>query len=342
VVSRRVTLRPANPRGAEAPPLGLVSALALAPGSYEIRVGVQLSDGAAGSVHTFVDIPDFAREPLSMSGVRLHVLPEEPSAPRDEIDGVLPFAPTARRTLPRRIGHNRPHRPRLGATTRGPKIGWPGRFDMRQMQRLYGVGTLIVGLAAGAATIAAQAPPPAPAGRQGGPRGPVLSVTTSAFPDGGEVPMRNAGRGENKSPAFEFHWSNANTPADAPAALVTYAVILHDVENSTNRGTTDTLHWSAFNIPGSAKGIAEGLGPGTLPDGTVNGPGIGARGGNPAAYFGPGAGPGPFHHYVFEFYALDTKLNLPATATRDDLLKAMEGHVIGKAAYVGRFHAPNP
>jgi phosphatidylethanolamine-binding protein (PEBP) family uncharacterized protein len=45
---------------------------------------------------------------------------------------------------------------------------------------------------------------------------------------------------------------------------------------------------------------------------------------------------------VFEFYALDTKLDLAATTTREDLLKAMEGHVIGKAAYVGRFHAPNP
>ena len=72
----------------------------------------------------------------------------------------------------------------------------------------------------------------------------------------------------------------------------------------------------------------------------MNGPGINARGGNPGSYFGPGAGPGPFHHYVFEFYALDTKLDLPATATRDELVKAMDGHVIGKAAYVGRFHAP--
>jgi phosphatidylethanolamine-binding protein (PEBP) family uncharacterized protein len=183
----------------------------------------------------------------------------------------------------------------------------------------------------------------APAGgARGGGRGPVLSVTSTAFPDGGEVPMHNAGRGDNKSPAFEFHWMNGATPADAPAALVTYTVILHDIENSTARGTGDTLHWSAFNIPGSAKGMAEGLGAGDLPDGTRNGPGINARGGNPGSYFGPGAGVGPFHHYVFEFYALDTKLDLPATTTREDLLKAMEGHVVGKAAYVGRFHAPNP
>src|SRR5579862_10048928 len=185
--------------------------------------------------------------------------------------------------------------------------------------------------------ISASAQAPA-AGR--GPARPVLSVTTSAFPDGGEVPMKNAGRGENKSPAFEFHWTLASASAAAPENLQSYAVIFHDIENSTNKTTVDTLHWSAFNIPGSAKSMPEGLGSGDLPDGTRNGPGLGARGGNPPAYFGPGAGPGPLHHYVFEFYALDTKLDLPANTTRDELLKAMDGHVIGKAAWFGRFHAP--
>jgi len=179
-----------------------------------------------------------------------------------------------------------------------------------------------------------------PGGGKGGQKGPVLSVTSNAWPDGGEVPMRHAGRGENKSPAFEFHWNQGVNPATAPAELQTYAVIFHDIENSTAKTTVDTLHWSAFNIPGTAKGLPEGLAAGELPDGTRNGPGISARGGAPGAYFGPGAGPGPFHHYVFEFYALDTKLDLPATATRDELVKAMDGHVIGKAAYVGRFHAP--
>jgi Raf kinase inhibitor-like YbhB/YbcL family protein len=178
-----------------------------------------------------------------------------------------------------------------------------------------------------------------PAGGKGGPPRPVLSVTSSAWPDGGEVPMRNAGRGENKSPAFEFHWTAGNNPVAAPEGLQTYAVIFHDIENSSNKTTVDTLHWSAFNIPGTAKGLPEGLGSGDLPDGTRNGPGIAAGRGAPA-YFGPGAGPGPFHHYVFEFYALDTKLDLPANTTRDALMKAMDGHVIGKAAYVGRFHAP--
>ena len=185
------------------------------------------------------------------------------------------------------------------------------------------------------------APGGAPAGGAPGrgQRGPAFNVTSTAWPDGGEVPMKHAGRGENKSPAFEFHWFNGTAAAEQPATVQSFAVIFHDIENSTNRGTADTLHWSAFNIPATAKGLPEGLGPGVLPDGTTNGPGINARGGAPGSYFGPGAGPGPFHHYVFEFYALDIKLELPATATREQLLAAMEGHVVGKAAYVGRFHA---
>jgi hypothetical protein len=191
-------------------------------------------------------------------------------------------------------------------------------------------------IAASCAMVMAQAP----AGGKGGPPRPVLSVTSNAWPDGGEVPMKHAGRGENKSPAFEFHWSIGPNPGAPPDNLQTYAVIFHDIENSSNRTTVDTLHWSAFNIPGTAKGLPEGLGAGDLPDGTRNGPGIAGRGGNPSAYFGPGAGPGPFHHYVFEFYALDTKIDLPATTSRDDLMKAMDGHVVGKAAWVGRFHAP--
>ncbi|HZQ53015.1 MAG TPA: YbhB/YbcL family Raf kinase inhibitor-like protein [Bryobacteraceae bacterium] len=169
----------------------------------------------------------------------------------------------------------------------------------------------------------------------------VLWVTSNAWADGAEIPMTYAAHGENKSPAFEFHWNLGAEPASAPPNLQTYAVIFHDVQNSTNKTTTDTLHWTAFNIPGTAKGLPEGLGAGDLPDGTRNGPGIAARMGKTPAYFGPGAGPGPLHHYVFEFYALDTKLDLPANTTREDLLKAMDGHVIGKAAWFGLFHGPS-
>jgi Raf kinase inhibitor-like YbhB/YbcL family protein len=187
------------------------------------------------------------------------------------------------------------------------------------------------------------AQPPAGAKGPGGGKGParaVFTVTSTAFPDGGEVPVKYSYYSEKMvSPEFTFNWVTGNTPGTAPDSLQSYAVIFHDIENATAKGPADTLHWSAFNIPGTAKGLPEGLGSGELPDGTRNGPGIAAsRPNGTPGYFGPGAGPGPFHHYVFEFYALDTKLTLAANATRDDLMKAMEGHVIGKSAYVGRFH----
>jgi Raf kinase inhibitor-like YbhB/YbcL family protein len=135
------------------------------------------------------------------------------------------------------------------------------------------------------------------------------------------------------SPAFEFSWVQAGAAAMPPATLMSYAVVFHDIENSTARGTTDTLHWVLWDIPGTNKGLAGSLPMGDLPDGTRQGRGI-----MQGVYFGPGAGPGPYHHYVFEFFALDTKLNLPATATRAEIMAAMEGHVVGKAAYVGRYH----
>jgi phosphatidylethanolamine-binding protein (PEBP) family uncharacterized protein len=160
------------------------------------------------------------------------------------------------------------------------------------------------------------------------PPAPKLWVTTTAWADGAEIPMHHAARGDNKSPAFEFHWNLGTNPGSAPDSLKSYAVIFHDVENSSNKTTSDTLHWAAFNIPGTAKGLTEGLGSGDLPDGTRNGPGLGGRGGNPPVYF--------------EFYALDTTLELPANTTREELLKAMDGHVVGKSAWFGRFHTPAP
>jgi Raf kinase inhibitor-like YbhB/YbcL family protein len=200
---------------------------------------------------------------------------------------------------------------------------------------------LTMAVLASSALVMAQGPGGAKGGGKGGPPRPAFSVSSSAFPDGGEIPAHFTFRGDNKSPAFEFKWMLGTEGTNAPEALQTYAVIFHDIENSTNKTALDTLHWSAFNIPGSAKGMTEGLAAGDLADGTRNGPGIASsRPNGTPSYFGPGAGPGPFHHYVFEFYALDTKLDLPANTTRDDLVKAMDGHIIGKAAYVGRYHAP--
>ncbi len=168
---------------------------------------------------------------------------------------------------------------------------------------------------------------------RGGGRG-ALTVTSTGWPDGDVIPAKFVNAGDKKSPPFDLKWMMGTTDAMPPATLQSYAIIFHDIENAPRGGEPDTLHWMAWDFPGTLKSIPEGLPMGDLPDGTKQAmSGIG-RG----VYFGPGAGPGPYHHYVFEFYALDTKLNLPNTSTRAQVLAAMEGHVIGKAAYVGRYH----
>jgi Raf kinase inhibitor-like YbhB/YbcL family protein len=169
-------------------------------------------------------------------------------------------------------------------------------------------------------------------GGRGGGRGfnlPPLLMETDAFPDGGIVPQKFVGRG-GVQPGFKF--------SNAPAGTVSYAIIFHDLDVGLQNGTGDVLHWLAWNIPASANGIPEGK----LPDGSVQGNNITGQ----AAYMGPGAPAGPrYHHYVFELYALNANLDIPPTSSRDDLLKAMQGKVVAKAAYVGRFRqgeAPAP
>ena len=111
---------------------------------------------------------------------------------------------------------------------------------------------------------------------------------------------------------------------------MSYAIIFHDLDVALQGGTDDVLHWIVWNIPADAGGIPEG----GLPEGSVQGANI--MGAN--EYFGPGAPAGPrYHHYVFELYALNENLDLPATSGRNELLEAMAGKTVAKAAYVGRF-----
>jgi hypothetical protein len=159
-------------------------------------------------------------------------------------------------------------------------------------------------------------------GGRGGFNLPPLLMTTDAFPDGGIVPEKHAGRGGNVQPGFKF--------TGAPDNTVAYAIIFHDIDVAFGGNTDDVLHWMVWNIPASAGGIPEG----TLPEGSVSSTTNIGKG----KYFGPGAPAGErYHHYVFELYALSQKLDLPATATRAELLAAMAGKVTAKSAYVGRY-----
>ena len=115
---------------------------------------------------------------------------------------------------------------------------------------------------------------------------------------------------------------------------------MHDMEVVRNKTTADQAHWVVWNIPAASTGLPEGVPKGSqLADGSYQ---ISATG---TMYRGPGApATGPLHHYVFEIIALDTKLDVMGTAdafeTRAAVMKALEGHVLGKATYVGLFRRP--
>jgi Raf kinase inhibitor-like YbhB/YbcL family protein len=177
-------------------------------------------------------------------------------------------------------------------------------------------------------------------GQRGAPAasGPVMTLTISAFPDGGQIPVKfsqaaeGAAPGEGTSPAIS--WANP------PAGTQSFVLNMRDMDVARNRTTEDQAHWVVWNIPATAKGLPEGVPKGSqLSDGSYQ---ISATG---PVYRGPGApATGPQHHYMFELFALDTKLDVQPTAdafeTRANVVKAMQGHILGKAVYGGLFRRP--
>ncbi|HTW64864.1 MAG TPA: YbhB/YbcL family Raf kinase inhibitor-like protein [Bryobacteraceae bacterium] len=166
-----------------------------------------------------------------------------------------------------------------------------------------------------------------PKGR--GPSGPGLTLTSPDFEDGGIIPNKyTQAVPDAVSPKLE--WTHV------PKGTESFALILHDPDVAIGRKTGDVLHWMIFNIPGTATGLPQGVpAEAKLPDGAINAKNL--RGG--VGYMGPGApAAGPNHHYTFELFALDTKLDLGPDATRDQVLDAMQGHILGKGVLEGRFH----
>ena len=172
-------------------------------------------------------------------------------------------------------------------------------------------------------------------GRGGGGRGgaPPLIMTSTAWEDGGVIPDKYTQKGGQMGPNPELKWTQV------PMGTQSFVLLLHDPEPVLNKGSKmDITHWLIWNIPGTSTGLSEGVSQGELPDGSRQ---VSLRGNG---YMGPGAPAGPYHHYTFELYALDTKIDVPqgtpqqAADTRNAVFTAMDGHVLGKAILVARFH----
>lgn len=169
--------------------------------------------------------------------------------------------------------------------------------------------------------------------RGGGARTPPLLLSSTAWEDGGVIPDKYTQAAGPAAVSPELTWSQV------PPGTKSFVLLLHDPEPVLNKSTKmDITHWLIWNIPATSRGLKEGVPAGTLPDGSRQ---VSLRANG---YMGPGAPPGPYHHYTFELYALDTVLDVPqgtpkdAAQTRVAVFDAMEGHVLGKAELVARFH----
>jgi len=172
--------------------------------------------------------------------------------------------------------------------------------------------------------------PAAPAAR--GPAAPPMTLTTTAWADGDPIPPKYTQAGDQVSPALTW----TNTPPNTQSFVLHF----HDPDVARNRTTDDQVHWLMWNIPGTTTSLPEGVPQGAdRPDGSHQTSASGPM------YRGPGApATGPVHHYTFEIYALDTKLEVTPGAdafeTRTKVMAAMQGHILGKAVYVGLFRRP--
>jgi Raf kinase inhibitor-like YbhB/YbcL family protein len=170
---------------------------------------------------------------------------------------------------------------------------------------------------------AQQAPPATP------PSTPGFTLSTTAFEDGGVIPNKYT-QADPKYVSPALQWTNV------PENTVSFVLTVRDPDGAPGKKLTDVLHWLIFNIPGTAHGLPEAI-PAVpqLPDGSVQ---IKNTRGD-VGFRGPGAGAaGPYHHYTFEIYAIDMKLSLGPDASRADVMSAIDGHILGKAVLMGRFH----
>jgi Raf kinase inhibitor-like YbhB/YbcL family protein len=144
-----------------------------------------------------------------------------------------------------------------------------------------------------------------------------MRIFSSAFADGGWIPPLHSCAGADVSPSLEW--------TDAPAGTRSYVLIVDDPD--APGGTW--LHWLLYDISAKVHTLAQGS------------RGVGTSGTNSfkrTGYGGPCPPAGAPHRYYFKLIALDLEsLGLKSGAQRADVERAMNGHILGEASYMGRF-----
>jgi len=146
-------------------------------------------------------------------------------------------------------------------------------------------------------------------------------LSSTSFTEGDPIPQRYSCDGEDISPPMQW--------TDPPEDTVSFALIVDDPDAPV--GTW--VHWVLYNLPADTRSLTEAFpSDADLPDGSKNGENSWGR----LGYGGP-CPPGGTHRYFFKLYALDLMLDIAAGATKDQLLQAMEGHILAESDLMGTY-----
>ena len=152
-----------------------------------------------------------------------------------------------------------------------------------------------------------------------------LTVTSSAFEQGGSIPSRYTCEGDDVSPPMS--WSGA------ASGTKSFALIVDDPDApDPEKPQRVYVHWVVYNIPGTTTSLPENASKQGLPKGA----GVGKNDWGKTEYGGP-CPPIGRHRYFFKVYALDTQLTFIAPPTKNDLLKEIEGHVVASGELMGTY-----
>ncbi|WP_420391363.1 YbhB/YbcL family Raf kinase inhibitor-like protein [Acuticoccus sp.] len=158
------------------------------------------------------------------------------------------------------------------------------------------------------------------------PSGGPIEVTSTAFEDGAPIPDTHAAEGDNISPPLDW--------GAGPDGTASYVVLMEDPDVAND---APFVHWVAYNIPADVTELVEGV-PGTPKVAEPEGMLQGANDRGSTGYYGmrPPIGD-PAHAYHIMVFALDTMLDLPHGASRQEVVDAMEGHVLSVGEVVGTY-----
>jgi Raf kinase inhibitor-like YbhB/YbcL family protein len=150
-----------------------------------------------------------------------------------------------------------------------------------------------------------------------------ILITSDAFREGEAIPTKYTCDGDDLSPALR--WS------DMPPNTKNLVLICEDPDAPSGTFT----HWVLYNLPPAATGLPEGVSAeARLANGAIQGRNDFKR----IGYGGPCPPPKDgAHRYFFRLYALDTELQLQAGARREDIVLAMEGHVLATGHLMGTY-----